>query len=171
MNYDVNKKFSSTSHGNYLEYHINKEDLKNNKFRFILITQKKEHAPKIFWEALIKNLFPYSKNNTLDYHKKSSQEMFFHMKEEFYSWANNGKFLEEHADIIKNKINKLNIRPIEIEYEEIIKPSGSYYLQKKLNLNITEKDHKYWKEQLQKSHSPLEVECFGKIFRYEDLLC
>lgn len=162
MNYDVNKIFSSAYHPHFLNNHITKDDLKNNNFRFIFITQKEESKPKIFWENLIKNFFPYSEN-IIEEHLNNSEDIFNNMKSHY----RDGLFIDKDIE----KWDNMSFPLIEIEYEEIIKPSGSYYLQEKLNLNITEKDHKYWKEQLQKSHSPLEVECFGKIFRYEDLLC
>lgn len=166
VNYDSKKRFSSAYHPYYLNHNITENDLKNNHFRFIFITQKEESKPKIFWENLIKNFFPYSKNITKE-HLNMSKIMFSNMKKIY----NNGLYIEE----MKKKWDKIddykNVTLIEIEYEEIIKPSGSYYLQKKLNLNVTEKDHKYWEKQLKKSHSQLEVECFGKIYRYEDLKC
>jgi hypothetical protein len=166
MNYDINKTFSSGYHPDYLINHISEECLKNNNFRFILITQKEESKPKIFWESLIKNYYPYSKNTNIE-NVNRSENLFKNMK---YNYDNK-IFVDKHIANWEKLSEYKNITPIEIEYEEIIKSSGSYYLQEKLNLNVTEKDHKYWEEQLQKSHSPLEVECFEKIFKYEDLLC
>ena len=162
FNYDVNKIFSSAYHPHFLNNHITEDDLKNHDFRFISITQKKESKCKIFWECIIKNYFPYSKNITEE-HLNSSEYMFNNIK----NCYNNGRWVDEGI----KKWDNLSLPLIKIEYEEIIKPSGSYYLQEKLNLTVTEKDHKYWEEQLRKSHSPLEVECFGKVFKYEDLLC
>jgi hypothetical protein len=167
-----NKILSICLHGNFIDNQIKEEDYKNFDFRIIKIMfyPKLETIAKIHWERTVKIYHPESKQDV--YNKSFSSEF---KKNQFELMQNNFKeiFYQkiEHYFNMSKKINKLKVNSVIIQYEEIIKPSGSYYLTEKLNLNITEKDHKYWETQLKKSHSPLEVTIDGKIFKYEYLLC
>lgn len=57
---------------------------------------------------------------------------------------------------------------IVLDYEEIFRPGGSRVVAENLSLTCSENHHRLWDKNLEFSSSPLEIERFGQIFKFQD---
>jgi hypothetical protein len=72
----------------------------------------------------------------------------------------------------KMKYEQLNIEPhpraIILDYESLFYDGGSKYLCSKLNIEASDRLHEYYNDMLKWADSPLEVEAYGKTWKFSD---
>lgn len=56
-----------------------------------------------------------------------------------------------------------------IEYNELFRPGGSHTIAEKLQLTVTDRDHQVWDHMLTLANAPLQIERFGRTWKYADL--
>jgi hypothetical protein len=56
-----------------------------------------------------------------------------------------------------------------IEYDELFRPGGSHTIAEKLQLTVTDRDHLVWDHMLTLANAPLQIERFGRVWKYTDL--
>lgn len=143
--------FAMSCHGYKIENKI--RSLTNIKI--VQITTSIQDKAVIDWEYIAKTYFSQER-----FESSLQQNQFYNVDKVNHN--DTIEFIKQQTKITRTYADyNLPLACIQVSYQDLFKPGGSYYLCKQLNLDVADDYHKYWDTQLNLSTSKLSYDAFG----------
>lgn len=151
-------------HGFELKKKLNKTHFQKYNFKFIKINYLESDILSMAWEGLIKNNYSFEKTNELFKRVINTDKLVEDFNNSFNVFHGQEKIISENLKYI----NQFKYDIIMLDYNEIIKNNGSYYIIEKLNLpSVGIESHDFYNKSLIQSFSPVSININNQEFTKE----
>lgn len=160
-------RFAVSLHGRNFDKKTTDTDRKNSTILKINTVHADQN--KIFWEFLVKTYLSFDTRShawSTGEHYNIDRLVTTHSNDNLRQKAVLNVIAQRHK---YGEIDIGQIPHIEIDYRDILDHNGSYILAEKLNLDLDQKYHTLWKNNLEFAKAPDRVYCFSRWWEFNQL--